>query len=148
MPIIGILVYRIERFLFLLFGGGIYKIIRVLAFPILEIVKSLTHLDINYTADIGPGIIILHSSMGIVISGRATIGCNVTLVGGNVIGIENSRADKGEFRIGDNVFLGANAVIIGPVSIGDNAVIGASSCVVKDAPPGCTLSGVPARIKV
>lgn len=134
--------------MFLLLGGGIYRIVRLLLFPLLEMIKSLSNIDINYSANIGPGILILHSSLGIVISGKATIGHSLTLVGGNVIGIENTRTKKEKFIIGNNVSLGANAVIIGPVKIGDNVKIGAQACVVKNAPSDCTLVGSPARIQL
>lgn len=146
VSVISVLFYRIERFLFLSLGERIYRIVRLLWYPVLEIIKSLSNIDINYSANIGPGILILHSSLGIVISGKATIGHNLTLVGGNVIGIENARSKKEKFIIGNNVSLGANAVIIGPVRIGDNVKIGAQACVVKNAPSNCTLVGAPARI--
>lgn len=69
--------------------GNIYQIVRVPFLPIIYIIHSLSHLDINYHANVGPGLIILHSSMGIVISGQATIGKNASLVGGNVIGAKS-----------------------------------------------------------
>ena len=48
--------------------------------------------------------------------------------------------------IGDNVHIHAGARIIGPVRIGDNVEIGANSVVVKDVPSNCVVAGVPARI--
>ena len=47
---------------------------------------------------------------------------------------------------GKNVFIGAGAVILGPVSIGDNARIGANSVVLIDVPEGATAVGVPAKV--
>lgn len=126
-------------------GGGNYKYIRILLLPLLQLVQSLSHLDINYNADIGPGILIHHSTMGVVISGHAVIGQNLTLVGGNVIGIDNTRKSNLPFCIGSNVFLGANAVIIGPVTIGNNVKIGASACVIKNVPSSSTNIGVPSK---
>lgn len=83
--------------------------------------------------------------MGVVINGCCKIGKNLTLVGGNVIGVTR-KAKQGDFLIGDNVNVGANACIIGPVKLGDNIKIGALACVVRDAPSNVTLVGVPARI--
>lgn len=142
--IIGILSYRIERGLFLAMGS-IYPYFRVLFYPLLSLVKAYSHLEINYRADIGPGLLILHNSMGVTINGGAIIGKDLTLTGGNVIG-GNKAFSRGNFIIGDNVFLGANAVVIGPVKIGNNVKVGASACVVKDVPDGATAVGVPAKI--
>lgn len=49
-------------------------------------------------------------------------------------------------RIGNNVFLGAGAKVMGDIQIGNNVVIGANSLVVNDVPDNCTVIGVPARI--
>lgn len=48
--------------------------------------------------------------------------------------------------IGDNVFVGAGAKIIGPITIGDNCRIGANACVYKDVPANCVVVGNPMRI--
>lgn len=48
--------------------------------------------------------------------------------------------------IGNNVYIGAKATIIGGVTIGNNARIGAGAVVIKDIPDGCSAVGVPAKI--
>lgn len=48
--------------------------------------------------------------------------------------------------IKENVFIGARALILGPVTIGENARIGAGAVVLTDVPPDCTAVGVPAKI--
>jgi serine O-acetyltransferase len=48
--------------------------------------------------------------------------------------------------IGDDVFIGAGARVLGPVTIGNRASIGANAVVLTDVPPGATAVGVPARI--
>jgi serine O-acetyltransferase len=48
--------------------------------------------------------------------------------------------------IGDDVFIGAGAKILGPVTVGDKALIGANAVVVCDVPAGATAVGIPARI--
>lgn len=53
---------------------------------------------------------------------------------------------KGGATIGDNVHLGANVTIIGPVHIGDNVTIGAGTVVVKDIPDNSVVVGNPQRI--
>lgn len=124
-------------------GGGKYKYFRVLLLPLLILLKSMSNIDIHYAANIGSGLVVLHHSLGIVINGQVVIGKNLTLTGGNVIGVGRKRATK--FTIGDNVSLGANAVIVGSVCIGDNVIIGALACVTRNYSSGCTLVGVPAK---
>ncbi|MFW0180370.1 acyltransferase [Rothia sp. P5766] len=51
----------------------------------------------------------------------------------------------GPITIGEHVFIGQNAVILGGVTIGDNAVVGAGAVVTRDVPVGATVAGVPAR---
>ena len=48
--------------------------------------------------------------------------------------------------VGNNVVIGAGAILLGPIKIGDSAKIGAGSVVVKSVPPGATVVGVPGRI--
>jgi len=49
-------------------------------------------------------------------------------------------------RIGNNVFLGAGAKVMGDITIGNNVVVGSNSLVMTDVPDNCTVIGVPARI--
>lgn len=49
--------------------------------------------------------------------------------------------------IGNNVYIGTGAYIMGGVTIGDNVIIGAGSIVTKDIPPNCCAVGVPAKVK-
>lgn len=53
---------------------------------------------------------------------------------------------KGPISIGDNVWIGENAKILGNISIGDGAIIGANAVVTHDVPPNALAVGVPAKI--
>ncbi len=55
-------------------------------------------------------------------------------------------ASANPIKIGDNVWVGANAVILDGVTIGDRSVIGAGSVVTKDIPPDCVAVGNPCRV--
>lgn len=52
----------------------------------------------------------------------------------------------GKIEIMDNVFIGANAIVLGPVTIGPNCVVGAGAVVNRDVPPGSVVGGVPAKM--
>jgi serine O-acetyltransferase len=141
----GIFLYRMERGLFLLLGRP-YEFIRIIFIPIFNLVQSYSNMDLNYKSDIKGGLLVLHPSIGIVISGYAVIGENLTLTGGNVIG-GKAGCGPGDIQIGNNCELGANAVIIGPIKLGNGINVGASACVIKDCmEDNVALVGVPARI--
>lgn len=96
-------------------------------------------------ADVGKGLQVLHPGLGIVVSRWTTAGDALTLTGGNCIGIRQP-ISNGELVLGDHIFLGANAVILGPVHLGSNIQIGAGAVVITDAPDNVMLAGVPAKI--
>ncbi len=97
--------------------------------------------DIPPSVEIGPGLYIPHP-VGTVVMARR-LGANVSLISSITIGMRNVH---GFPIIGDGVFIGAGARILGDITIGDNANIGANAVVVKDIPAGATAVGVPARI--
>lgn len=85
-----------------------------------------------------------HGLNGIVISNKARIGKNAVIHQQVTIGL---RYPGGEAPvIGDNVFIGAGAKILGGIKVGDGAVVGANAVVLDDIPPDCVAVGVPARI--
>jgi serine O-acetyltransferase len=139
----GVAIYRFERGMLQTLGNA-WQIIRIPFLPLLNIVYFYSNCEINYHADIGPGLCVLHTPLGVVVSGNSIIGRNFTLTGGNLVGIKSDTLSK-KIIIGNNVNMGANAVIIGPVIVGNNVTVGASACVVKNAEDGAVLAGVPAK---
>lgn len=145
-PFWSVFLYRIDRALYLLLGKG-WSVVRIVFLPLLFLLKPwFGALDIHYRANISKGLLILHPSLGVVINGSAVIGENLTLTGGNCIG-GKSKLKPGDLVLGDNITLGANAVIIGPVKLGNNIQIGAGAVVIEDAPDNALLVGVPATNK-
>lgn len=92
-------------------------------------------------ADFGPGFVLIHSQ-GVVINGSVRGGRNIRIEHQVTIGAEKNQSP----RLGNEVFVGAGAKIIGAVTVGDGARIGANAVVVHDVPPGVTVGGIPARI--
>ena len=104
--------------------------------------KSVPGLDLSGT-EIGPGLFISHGQ-GTVLSAER-IGANLWVHQGVTIGWDYQGARRPV--IGDNVFIGAGAKILGAVTVGDGARIGANAVVVCDVPAGATAVGIPARIR-
>lgn len=105
--------------------------------------KVTLGIELSPEADIGPGLRIFHQG-AITVTGKARIGARCRLRQGVTIGVRE-RGGEGP-TIGDDVFIGAFAQIIGNVTVGDGAQIGSLSVVVTDVPAGMTAVGVPARI--
>ena len=90
----------------------------------------------------GPGLSIAH--YGTITIGNAKVGRNCRIQEG--VNIGSTGGGKKAATIGNNVFIGTGAKIIGDISIADNCVIGANSVVVKSiTESGITVAGVPAK---
>jgi len=92
-------------------------------------------------ADFGPGFVLIHS-LGVVINASVRGGAHVKLEHQVTLGAEKGRSPV----LGDDVFVGAGAKILGGVRIGHRAKVGANAVVLQDVPDGATAVGVPARI--
>lgn len=91
-------------------------------------------------AEFGEGFVLIHAT-GVVINGAVRGGTGVHIEHQVTIGAERRCVPS----IGDNVFIGAGAKIVGQVAIGEGARVGANSVVLEDVPAYHTAVGVPAR---
>lgn len=91
-------------------------------------------------AEFGPGFVLIHAQ-GVVINGAVKGGADVKIEHQVTIGAEKRQSPV----IGDGVFIGAGAKIVGPVNIGPNARVGANAVVVHDVPADTTVVGIPAK---
>jgi serine O-acetyltransferase len=110
-----------------------------------QLARWLTGIEIHPGAKIGQGFFIDHG-MGVVIGETAEIGDFVTLFQGVTLGGTGKERGKRHPTVGNHVVVGAGAKILGAIRIGDNVKIGANSVVLKSVPPHSTVIGVPARI--
>lgn len=97
------------------------------------------------STSIGKGLYIGHWGT-IVINGNTIIGEYCNLSPGVTIGQTNRGKHKGSPKIGNRVWIGTNAVIVGNVSIGDNVMIAPNAFVNKSVPSNCIVIGNPATI--
>lgn len=98
------------------------------------------YFQISYTSMIGKSMLIAHPYATVL--NAESIGDNFSCIHCTTLGA----TPKGRPVLGDNVSLGANVTIIGPIHIGNNVVVGAGSVVVKDIPSNCIVAGNPAKI--
>ncbi len=96
--------------------------------------------------NLGAGVRIVHLGSLIRIKRNCRIGRNCTIQPGVVIGNKHLTSDESWVIIGDNCYLGLGAKIFGEVKIGNNVTIGANAVVTKDIPDNAVVGGVPARI--
>lgn len=110
------------------------------------LVEWVLCIELPWKTRIGPGFRIDHGQ-ALVINDGTVFGAGCTVRNSTTIG--NKRAKEGYTRapvFGDRVDIGANAVIIGPVTIGDDVAIGAAAVVLRDVPSGHVAIGNPARV--
>jgi serine O-acetyltransferase len=116
-----------------------------LLFPLVLILQWLNKVlygcVIGAKAEFSDGFVLVHP-IGVVINSKVKGGKNVIIESGVVIGDEKGKSPV----LGDNVFIGAGAKVIGNVMIGNNTKIGANAVIVKDVPDGATAVGIPGRI--
>lgn len=98
---------------------------------------------INIAAEVGRGTMV---DMNAVLGARAIIGKDCHIGAGAVVAGVLEPPSKKPVVIGDNVLVGANAVVLEGVKIGNGSVVAAGAVVVNNVPPGVVVAGVPARI--
>jgi serine O-acetyltransferase len=99
---------------------------------------------LHYSTEIGGGLVLGYGGLGVVVHAQARVGQNVHLDQGVTLG--GNATEPGAPTLGDRVYVGAGAKILGPIRVGGGSVIGANSVVVEDVPDGSVVAGVPARV--
>ena len=107
--------------------------------------EMLLGIELPCEAVIGRRFVIEHTG-AIVISGDAVFGDDCVIRQGVTVGLRH-RNHRGSPRIGDRCDIGAGAKILGDICIGNDVAIGANAVVLCDVPDGCIAVGVPAVVK-
>lgn len=128
--------HKISKFFY---KNRFYFIARLIS----EISKRRTGIEIHPEAQIGKGLFIDHGT-GVVIGQTAIIGDNVTMFHGVTLGgTGNEKTKKRHPTIGNNVFIGSGAKVLGNIIIEDDVKIGANAVILKNVEKGSTVVGVP-----
>lgn len=107
--------------------------------------RFFTGIEIHPGAVVGSPVFIDHG-MGVVVGETAVVGNNVLLYQGVTLGGTGLYKGKRHPTIGNNVVVGGGAKVLGNITVGDNSYIGANAVVISDVPQNATVVGVPGRI--
>jgi len=111
-----------------------------------QLARFLTGVEIHPSARIGRRFFIDHGT-GVVIGETTEIGDDCVLFHAVTLGGTGKQAGKRHPTLGNNVFVGTGATLLGPITVGDDARIGAGAFIhMRDVPPDSTVVGVPAQI--
>ncbi|AIS56681.1 serine acetyltransferase [Vibrio coralliilyticus] len=133
----AIAIYRIARWFYLKKIPLIPKLFQLFIF-------MFYNCRVPVKCHIGKGSFFVVKGIGVSLHDKTVIGEQCS------IGIGCKTVGKGPFKevpnVGDRVFIGPGAVLVGPIVVGDNAIIGANSVVTKSVPEGAIVGGIPAKI--
>lgn len=136
----AVLLYRLSHWLFQ--RGWIY-----LAWFLSRLSITVTGAEIEFNAQIGPGMFVAHP-VGVVIGRGTVIGSDVTIFQGVSFGVKSWHpADIRKFpKVGNGCYFFAGAAVLGDVTIGTNCIVGAHAVLTIDLPDGGLALGVPAKV--
>lgn len=119
------------------------KGIPLLPYALQWLIRRIYSADIPYRMLAGENLHLGHGGLGIVIHPRCVIGNNVTIAQHVTIG--GNKGSAGVPKIGNNVYIGPGAKVLGEIIIGDNTIVGANAVVLKSVPDNIVVGGIPAK---
>jgi len=115
---------------------------KILYFFLRRFSVIIFHIAISPLSEIGPGLNVHYGPAYL----KAQIGRNCVISQFNVIGHVGGFKGRGVPTLGDNVYVGAGAKILGEIKIGNNVKIGANAVVIEDIPNNAVVVGIPAKV--
>ena len=110
---------------------------------IMRYIRIIYSCDLPVGLRLGKGVILKHNGLGVVIHPKAIVGENTQIYQNVSIAGRNNR---GTPVIGNNVFIGAGACVLGGIKIGNNVSIGANAVVLDDIPDNSVVVGIPGKV--
>jgi len=141
----AMVVYRFGRWRYGVRPVLLRKCFSLVYHVLYKLVQVVTGIELPCEAEVGRNFVIDHFG-GIVVSGFARFGDNCRIRNGVVVGLARID-DPCAPVLGDNVDIGAGAKLLGRIRIGNNVLIGANAVVTRDVPDNSIAVGVPAVIK-
>lgn len=138
-------VYRFGRWRYGVRPALLRKLFSLIYKVLYKFIQIITGIELPCEVEVGRGFVIDHFG-GIVVSGYAKFGDNCRIRNGVVVGLSRVE-DPCAPIIGNNVDIGTGAKLLGPIRIGNDVVIGANAVVIRDVPDDSIAVGVPAVVK-
>jgi serine O-acetyltransferase len=138
-------VYRFGRWRYGVKPAVLRKLFSLVYHLLYKFVQIVTGIELPCEVKLGRNFVIDHFG-GIIISGYAQFGDNCRIRNGVVVGLRRIEEKRAPI-IGDNVDIGSGAKLLGPIRVGNNVLIGANAVVLCDVPDNCLAVGVPAVIR-
>lgn len=139
------LVYRFGRWRYGIRPALVRKPFSLLYKIAHKFVQIITGIDLPCEVEVGRNFVIDHFG-GIIVSGYAKFGDNCRIRNNVCVGLRYVDEPCAPV-IGNNVDIGSGAQLLGPITIGDNVMIGANAVVITDVPANSIAVGVPATIR-
>lgn len=141
----AMLVYRYGRWRYQVRPRALRRFFSLIYHVLFKFVQIITGIELPCEVPIGRNFVIDHFG-GVIISGYAKFGDNCRIRSGVVVGLSHVDEPSAP-TIGNNVDIGAGAKLLGPIRIGDNVLIGANAVVLCDVPDNSIAVGVPAIVR-
>ncbi|SRR6266568_2049916 len=141
----AMVVYRFGRWRYTFRFVPLRKFLSLIFRILFKLVHILTGIELPCEVIVGRNFVIDHFG-GIIINGQAKFGDNCRIRSGVVVGLARVSEPFAPV-IGDNVDIGTGAKLLGAIRIGNNVLIGANAVVIRDVPDNSIAVGVPATIK-
>ena len=139
------IVYRFGRWRYGVRPVFVRKLLSLVYKLLFKFIQIITGIELPCEVDVGRNFVIDHFG-GIIISGYTKFGDNCRIRSGVVIGLRHV-SEKVAPIIGNNVDIGTGAKLLGPIRIGNNVLIGANAVVICDVPDNSIAVGVPAAVR-
>ncbi len=135
----AVIVHKLTHYLY---TKELYFFSRLLS----QIMRFLTGIEIHPGAVIGRRLFIDHG-MGVVIGETAEIGDDCLIYHGSTLGGTGKDTGKRHPTIGNNCMIGSGSKLLGPITIGNNVKVGANAIVLENIEDNTTVVGINRKIK-
>jgi serine O-acetyltransferase len=135
---VAVMTYRLSSWVRRCHVPVVRQVLLTVTVILRRIVELVTGVEISTRAEIGPGLVV-HTTHGVFIA--------ETRIGRNCVVQHGVAITHGVRSVGDNVYFGPGAKVIGRAAVGNNVRVVANSVVMTDVPDNLTVVGVPARIR-
>ena len=125
-------------------NGPLRSIAKTLGAMVQTVIEIATGICVPNKTEVGGGLYL--PRFGAIILSHGSIGENCTIEQNVTLGIAGRGEDRGLPTIGNRVFIGAGALVVGKITVGDDACIFPGSVVTRPVPPRAVVMGYPAKI--